>query len=312
MKWFGYLNGTSGTIVPVKFSPDKYSINITKFAFPKDGSTTWAQFHSKFVADNWSKPNPSIDGIFEDNVFWKPRVDADWNRDGKTDLQTDPTVQTWYREGMKHYAASIRAAMPGKIQIGNIADWGAGATKSVNGIPEYEQLLDGGFIESLLSNDQSSPEVYNSWALMMQHYKNDMSLLRAPKLGMFYQRGAPTDYQFMRYGLASCMLGDGYFYYGLNDGTSYNGIAWFDEFNHDLGKPITAAFPASAYQVGVYRRDFERGIILVNPKGNGARRVNLGKYYRKIKGAQAPLVNNGTLVNYVDLKDRDGIVLLNQ
>lgn len=309
MKWFAYEKGTLGLPVPVKFSPDIYSTNITRFAGKDSSGKTWAQFHAKFIADNWGKPNPSIDGIFEDNVFWKPRVYADWNRDGVTDDKEDPVVQTWWREGMKHYFESMRVTMPGKLQIGNIADLGAAWKKTT--LPEYEQVFDGGMIESLLSNDPSSPEMHGDWAFMMKHYKGNMDRSRAPKLVMFDQKGLATDYQFMRYGLASCMLGDGYFLYRI-EGVGYNGIYWFDEFNHDLGKPIEPAFPEEDYQSGVYRRDFEHGIVLVNPKGNGAHRVILEKPYRKISGTQAPAVNNGALVHYVDLKDRDGIVLLRE
>ena len=39
------------------------------------------------------KPNPSIAGVFEDAVFWKPRMDADWNRDGVIDPQGQPRMR---------------------------------------------------------------------------------------------------------------------------------------------------------------------------------------------------------------------------
>jgi hypothetical protein len=72
-----------------------------------------------------------------------------------------------------------------------------------------------------------------------------------------------------------------------------------------LSGPVT-----SAWQSGVYRRNFQNGIILVNPKGNGARTVTLEGDFVKIKGTQATSVNNGATVRTVTLQDRDGIVLL--
>jgi hypothetical protein len=65
-----------------------------------------------------------------------------------------------------------------------------------------------------------------------------------------------------------------------------------------------------AWQNGVYRRNFENGIVLVNPKGNGPREVTLEEDFRRIKGTQAPSVNNGQLTRKVQLADRDGIILL--
>jgi hypothetical protein len=86
---------------------------------------------------------------------------------------------------------------------------------------------------------------------------------------------------------------------------------YFDEYGAKLGAATTGP-QKSAWQAGVYRRDFQNGIILVNPKGNGTRTVNLGGTFRKLKGTQAPSINNGALVTSVTLKDRDGIVLLRQ
>ena len=59
----------------------------------------------------------------------------------------------------------------------------------------------------------------------------------------------------------------------------------------------------------VYRRDFQNGIALVNPT-NVAVTIDLGGTFQKIRGTQAPAVNDGSLVNAVTLQPRDGIVLL--
>ena len=60
----------------------------------------------------------------------------------------------------------------------------------------------------------------------------------------------------------------------------------------------------------MYRRDFENGIALVNPKGNGTQTVTLETSYKHLSGTPAPTINNGQTVTTVTLNDRDGVILL--
>jgi hypothetical protein len=152
-----------------------------------------------------------------------------------------------------------------------------------------------------------SVETWGGWAPMFAQYKQVMSALAAPKLGLFNVWGAKTDYQNMRYGLATCLLDDGYFAY-TDTAAGYYGVVWFDELDQKLGSG--QAKPTAAWQKGVWRRDFDNGIALVNPKGNGPQTVTLEGPYIKIRGSQDPVTNNGQTVTSVTLKDRDGIILL--
>jgi hypothetical protein len=83
----------------------------------------------------------------------------------------------------------------------------------------------------------------------------------------------------------------------------------FDEYSAKLGNALGAPVLV-AWQNGVYRRDFENGIVLVNPKGNGMKTVTLETDFKHISGKQAPSVNSGQTARTVTLQDRDGIVLL--
>jgi hypothetical protein len=143
---------------------------------------------------------------------------------------------------------------------------------------------------------------------MMRNYRRIMAALAAPKYLICGAEGSPTDYQFVRYALASCSMDDGYFAF-TDLSKQYQGVPWFDEYGVKLGAALSGP-STSAWQSGVYRRNFQNGIVLVNPKGNGARTVTLETDYVKIKGTQAPAVNNGATVRTVTLKDRDGIILL--
>jgi Hypothetical glycosyl hydrolase family 15 len=192
--------------------------------------------------------------------------------------------------------------MPGKMQLANVADWGQ--TNSV--LTEYKGAWNGGVMEHIIGSSWSVEA--QGWTQMMADYRKTMDALGAPKYGIFEQYGDVTDYQAMRYGFASCAMDDGY--YSFNDSAHENaGVPWFDEFDAKLGA-ATGPVQTSAWQSGVYRRDFENGIVLVNPKGNGQREVTLEADFVKIKGTQDPTVNDGTTVRKVTLKDRDGIVLM--
>ena len=141
----------------------------------------------------------------------------------------------------------------------------------------------------------------------MSAYRKIMAALAEPRLAVFQQTGSATDYQGMRYGLGSTLLDNGYFAY--NTSQAYGDAPFFDEYNVKLGLAVTGP-QTQPWQSGVYRRDFENGIVLVNPKGNGAKTITLETSYKRISGTQDPNTNNGQTVSTVTLQDRDGLILL--
>jgi hypothetical protein len=306
MKWWAFPRGGDGDALKSPFGQrtDKpnYLINTTLYT-PRDSSgyQHW-EWHARWVVQQYYKPNPSIDGFFEDNVFWKPRVDVDWNRDGVTDGKDSPQAGKWLREGYRKRFELLHNLMPGKLMIGNVADWG----RSSAVLTELDQTLNGGVIEGILGADYS-PETWSSWTEMMRWYRKTMAAVAEPKLVAFHQIGSPTDYKSLRYGLASCMLDNGYHAF-TDPAKGYSGVVWFDEYDSKLGQAVMPPV-TTAWQKGVFRRDFENGIVLVNPKGNGAVEVTLEEDFRRLLGKQAPTVNNGQLTRKVLLQDRDGIIL---
>ncbi len=307
MRWWAYPAGATGSRVLSSFgvAEDKpvHVINTTLFT-PRDSSGyQYWEWHARWVVQNYVKPNPSIAGVFEDAVFWKPRNDADWNRDGVTERADSANAGKWLREGYRQRFALLHQLMPGKYIIGNVADWGH--RNAV--LTELNQTLQGGVIEGILGSSYA-PEKWGSWEEMMRWYRKTMAAIAEPKLVAFNQHGDKADYQALRYGLASCLLDNGYFAF-TNKADRYTGLAWFDEYDAKLGQATQAPVTA-AWQNGVYRRNFENGIALVNPKGNGPREVTLEEDFKRISGKQAPGVNNGQLTRKVQLNDRDGIILL--
>lgn len=301
-KWWLYTSKLDTSKVLTDFGHDVYVLNITTQSKKNSAGQTFGQWFAGYVASLYITPNTALDGLFSDNVFWKPRRDGDWNLDGKTDSQNDATVQSWYRAGYRQYADTLKKAMPGKLQLANVADWG----QSNAVLTEYKGVWNGGVLEHIIGKSYS-PES-SSWSNLMAHYRKTMDALAAPKLGLFQQDGSASDYRGMRYGLASCLMDDGYYTFANQDHPTY-GVTWFDEFDAKLGAAVSKPQTA-AWQAGVYRRDFEKGIVLVNPKGNGTREVTLEGDFVKIKGTQDPKTNDGSTVRKVTLQDRDGIILL--
>jgi hypothetical protein len=170
MKWWAYERGSTGPLLLSQWgkltSRPQYMVNTTLFT-PKDSSgyQQW-EWHARWVVQQFYKPNPSIDGFFEDNVFWRPRIDADWNRDGVTDSKDSPQSGKWLRDSFSKRFALLHSLMPGKLMIGNIADWG----QSNAVLTELDQTLNGGLIEGIIGKHYSV-ETWSTWAEMMRWYR---------------------------------------------------------------------------------------------------------------------------------------------
>jgi Hypothetical glycosyl hydrolase family 15 len=304
MNWYLYPSGGSGNPVPSSW-PGATTINNTVFTPRDSNGDNWLSWFAKWAVATLYAPNPSYDGFSVDNVYTKARMSGDWNRNGGADSMNSPQAGQWQRQGYASFFATLHSLMPGKYQIGNIADW-----VQPNAIlTEYQGNLDGGVMEGMIGQTWSI-EAWGGWQTMMNGYRQAMAALGGPKLGIFAQAGDPRDYQAFRYGFTSALMDDAY--YQFNSLSSYGGdYPWFDEYNyqHKLGAAISSP-PTKAWQNGVYRRDFTNGIALVNPKGNGARTVTLEANYTRLKGTQAPAINSGQTARTLTLQDRDGIILL--
>jgi Hypothetical glycosyl hydrolase family 15 len=301
--WWLYPDTSDTDPVPSFYGDGGYTINNSVYT-PKDPATGMdaVDWMTHWYVQNYF-PSSSLDGLFMDNVFTQPRVSGDWDRDGDDLAPTDPKAEAALQGGYERYFSLVRQLLPGKYEIGNIATWGQGTS-----IPAgYMNMVDGGEIEGLIGKSWSV-ESWGGWQEMESQYYSIMGAINSPKLAIFNQWGDPTDYQSMRYGLASCLMNDGYYSF-TNTASGYNGVVWFDEYNANLGQAISSP-PTAAWQNGVWRRDFTNGIALVNPKGNGPQTVQLGGTFVKLKGTQDPSVNDGETVTSVTLQDRDGIILL--
>ena len=120
------------------------------------------------------------------------------------------------------------------------------------------------------------------------------------------------------------VTGDGYFH-TTPTGGSYSVNTIFDEYHagtldqrNYLGLPLEDAVDpssTSAWSNGVYKREFENGLVLVNPQENGSASVDptsLGSW-KFINGTQDPTVNSGANVTgSITIAAGDGRILLRQ
>ena len=144
---------------------------------------------------------------------------------------------------------------------------------------------------------------------MMERYRAVLQNTRLPRIVGFNVFESPTDYRFFRYAYTSCLLDDGYFSF-TDKSQGYSSVPWFDEYDHKLGDARSEP-PTTAWSQEVWRRDFENGVVLVNPT-IFARTVKLEPGLRRLVGKQDPAINNGSAVGQVTLGPKDGIVLLRQ
>ena len=125
--------------------------------------------------------------------------------------------------------------------------------------------------------------------------------------------GDKTDYQSVRYGLTSTLLGNGYF--GYDFGTESHGQTWYyDEYDTYLGEPVEdprdLLNPTNTIiKPSVWERDFEQGKAVVNSTDT-SQKVRLDGEYEKLHGTQDPNVNDGRIVSSVTIPAEDGIILL--
>ncbi len=135
--------------------------------------------------------------------------------------------------------------------------------------------------------------------------------------------GSPEDFRRARLFITGTLLQDGYW---APMGPDYGHLARYDELDGGglgpgyLGYPyvgsptssqLAAPFSAGIGQLadGLFRRDFEHGIVLVNV-GSQPRTVTFDHPYRKLRGVLDPVTDDGRVVRTVSIPPQDGLILL--
>jgi len=281
---------------------DKYNnwdVNISSYVEKDADGLYFPQWKARRDYKIFFQNNSGLNIWYLDNALSKSPVKlADWNHDGRNDENFSPEIAKQFRLANVAEWNEIRKLHPGVLLLGNSDDVSS---------PEYQGQLNGVFMEALIGRSWSM-EKWKGWERVMRRYRLSMRYTRSPHLVGFNVWGKHTDYQRMRYGLMSCLLGDGYFSY-TDENKPYASVPRFDEYEIELGQPLDT-MPKQAWSHGVYRRFFEKGMVLVNPN-NSSRTVKIESGYSKFLGKQDSKVNNGMRVSgELTLKAKDGIILV--
>ncbi|HVU23020.1 MAG TPA: Ig-like domain-containing protein [Opitutus sp.] len=316
--WWAYDNAGNRTFE----SSSQPEVNITAFTQPDSSGLRFPQWLAQRNDNAYFAPVPEFDVWFTDNIFYRPRRNADWNRDGTNDSKDDPAVRTYYRRGNVDQINAINRLHPGELIAGNIDGWSPndGFLREA----QYAGLFSGALQEHAMGQNYSEESVADGWNQMMTSYRSLMDHTIAPHLVIFSADGLATDYAKFRYAFASALMEDGYFCYSPVNSTNhvlYSSVAWFDEY--DLAGTANTSWLGAAVDPeqraprvnGVYLRRFAHGLAIVNPKGNGPQTVDLaalfpGETYRRITGTQDPATNNGATATTVTLDERNGLILV--
>jgi hypothetical protein len=288
------------------------------------------------------------DGIFQDIMRHRPRTNGDFNEDGTNDDNESVIAYTFKSQQDQRFQAEWALLEPDHERHGNMT-YNAGTGGGTVQLDQYntaltygyQNLVHGCHMERIMGGG-SSPETWGGFNTMMLYYKRMMTLNEGmdPQVTYFdchiddddgstQWGGSYTIYDFGRYGLCCCLQDNGYFGY-IWDG--YIECQILDEYSFNLGAALTAPNydgndPATSiagsgynpYQDGVYLREFENGLAIVNPKNNGTQTITLpspgsGYQWDRLDAAnyanQDPDVNTGELdISSVTLPERHGIII---
>ena len=284
--------------------PGSWLTNVTEFVQRDANGDTYPEWAVRRDFDVFFRDIPECDMWYFDNWFYRPRVSADWDGDGINDDKNNAAVRRYFREGYANGLKRARELAPDMIFMGNV-DGDPASNSGMLTEPEFRGQLTA-LYEAAIGLDHST-ETWGGWKTMMQQYQT--TLLNAQhNLVLLNVQADPDDYTTMRYGLASCLMDNGYFHFSSRI-TRYMAGVWFDEYDVDLGRAIDPP-QYDEWQRGVFMRRFENGMVLVNPKGNGTTTVQIEPGYKRFSGNQDPVTNNGQTAESVTLRERDGLILV--
>lgn len=294
-----------GLIQPTWWLTDPAGNNISVWPNTQviNSVSGWSAALPQFVNDEiWS--TGLWDGIFYDefsaNISWVNGGNFDLHRDGVKD---DPRLaDIAWQESTINILKRTRALL------------GANAVIITNGDsnPVLQPYLNGRMFESF----PTPWEGRGQWTDSMQSYARIEKTTGFHPLVIINTNTKNTgvvDYRKVRYGLTSTLMNDGYFSFDI--GEADHGQLWrYDEeevrLGRALGRAVNVTSPTVTQMVaGVWRRDFEKGLVFVNATG-AAQTVRLTEEFEKIKGVQAPVVNDGSVTTSINVAAQDGILLL--
>ncbi|MFA5644354.1 MAG: putative glycoside hydrolase [Patescibacteria group bacterium] len=285
----------------VSFWPGTYLLNLSDGAKTNSSGQRWNDYLPYFIKNEIISTG-LWDGVFYDNIWgdvcWV-RGDFDIDNDGEVESISE-TNNKW-SEGNKKMLRKTRELLGNNYII-------LGNGKVYDG---YQGLLNGVMFEGFPSDWESSGD----WGGIISTYSRIRNSNNSPNVSIINSYNSNRqNYQKMRFGLASTLLENhGYFSFDF-DVSDHGQIWWYDEYDVSLGKAQSGAYNLLDrnnynYKSGLWRRDFERGIVIVNSTNKEQLYIFNKEEFEKINGTQDRSVNNGSIINYIKIKPNDGIIL---
>ncbi len=243
------------------------------------------------------------DGVFYDNIWgdiaWVGSGNLDFDNDGKRESAL-VSNSLWAAGTAKMLNLTRTLCGSNFIILGNgRIHW------------PYQSILNGSMLEAF----PSSWENGGTWSGSMESYKKLPTLNAKPLVSVVnvFDKDK-TNYRLMRYGLASTLLGEGYFSFDY-DVSNHGQTWWYDEYAVKLGTSQSEPYNLldsenETWQPGLWRRDFKNGVAIVNSTNKTQTFLFSKEEFEKIKGTQDKTVNNSLKINYLKIAPNDGIVLL--
>lgn len=254
-----------------------------------DLTSGWNDYLADFVADN-VLDDDYWDGVFydevSDEISWVGSVSLS-NANGGTDA-------AWADAYTDLFAKTRQRVGSNKIIITN------GSSNL-----QHAPYVNGRMFESFPTpweGDGSWHTVMNNYFALEDRVAYEPIIVLNSDTG---NTGNQGDYRAVRFGIASTLLGGGFF--GFDYGTTSHQQLWrYDEYDAFLGE---AKGEPTANDQGVWSREYTNGKVLVNPT-DGRHSVSLGGDFEKLHGIQDPIVNDGSIVSRVSINPWDGLLLL--
>jgi len=286
--WLTDENGSQKSVWP-----DTRALNL---------NTDWVPYLASFV-DEEVISTGYWDGIFydevQDSIDWIG--DLDVNQDGRNDTAAE--ANTLWASRYKELFSKTRYLLGSSpLMITN------GSSNS-----DFVPYVNGRMFETFPSSHDSLTD----WKNRTRDYLSfEESLTRSP-INIINvnteNSGDSDDYQSVRYGITTTLLGSGFF--GFDYGDEDHSQLWtYDEYDVFLGEPKgdpenLLNLNNDTIATGIWERDFENGKVVLNATST-QQTITLDGEYEKLHGTQDPSINDGSITSTITLASKDGVILL--
>ena len=264
--WYLHFGNIPGSPQPPEQRRVGFMQDIKQGFWYMNPASGWSTYAPNYIHDDIMSMG-LFDGVFLDNLFENVKFkNIDINNDGVA--ETPEVVNREYNNGMTRILKQTRELLgPEAIILGNAAsEW------SVNS--PYFMYANGHLQENALG---TLPWSNHNFSKVWEVYQRNMNEPTPPSRIHWISADSkqlpsndsnpnlsPSELQKMRFGLAITLLEDGYF--SFDNGIPWHiQLWWFPEYDANLGLPKG---DAQKRNDGTWMREFQNGVVIVNPTGS--------------------------------------------